>query len=263
MRSHLVSQFLLKRFARGGVVGVNSITTHEQRHERVRDIGYVELEEELIGGMERKWQKVESEAANALHKLDAGTLLDSSRNIFAIKRLMAMHFVRSEAFYLLMVSKREEYLDTVVRRLGMQFPAETERLLPVIRSEWMTMIDGSIPGILRDNISKVESFIDSQGIEIGVTPVGVSLILGDNPALTISKDGHLGILAGVPITEATGFSMPLGPKHLVALKTNALSRKYLQLSAEHVRNANEKQLAQAIRVYYSLPSASGSISGRT
>jgi hypothetical protein len=69
----------------------------------------------------------------------------------------------------------------------------------------------------------------------------------------MSDDGRMGVLNGVAITESKSFAMPVTPRHLITLKTDPKTTKYLDLTAKQVENANGKQIQHALFEYYSLP----------
>jgi len=256
MNSHLVSRTLLKRFANKGLVRVTSLVTGENELKKLRDIAYLKVSEELFYKLERKWGNIESSATTAFNALDQGTLLKSTSQKEAIKRLMTLHYVRSQAFVDIMVRDEPHYFQKLIQNVKADVPDKAnyiESNLPTIRHNWLVDLAKMIPGIFRTNSEKVENYVKSFDIEIGMAPKGVEFILGDNPALTVAEDGRIGIRSGVPINEGIGFAMPLGPRHIAALITHNPTVDYRELTSDEVEITNNKIKTQCIKEYYSSP----------
>lgn len=256
VKTHLVSQTLLKRFADKGLIRVTNLVTRKDELKGLRQIAYLNVHDKLFSKLERRWGNTESSATTAFDSLDQGTLLKKPSHKEAIKRLMILHYVRSQALMDVMGRDEPHYFQKFVKNVKGDLPDQTKYIdknLASIRSNWLTSIVKMIPGILKTNAKKVEDYVAQFDIEIGIAPDGAEFIIGDNPALTVSGDGRIGIRSGVPINEGIGFSMPLGPKHMVALIKHNSSVEYIKLTSTQVDNANNKAKSQCIKEYYSSP----------
>jgi hypothetical protein len=133
------------------------------------------------------------------------------------------------------------------------YPEHKELIEKQVKQDWPRLTIETLPTILSENIDKVEDFMTKHGLEIGLAPEGSSFTIGDSPAITMSDDGRMGVLNGVAITDSQSFAMPVTPRHLVTLKTNPKTTKYIELTAKQVENANGKQVQHALFEYYSKP----------
>ena len=229
MKSHLVSQTLLKRFTNKGLVRVTNLVTGKNELKKPRDIAYLKVYDELLSKLERKWGNIESRAVTAFGALDRGTLLKSTAHKENIKRFMILHYVRSQAFVDVMARDEPHYFQKFIQNVKSDLPDKADYItsnLPAIRNKWLKDLVKMTPEMFVTNSEKVENYVKNFDIEVGVVAERTEFILGDNPALTVAKDGRIGIRSGVPINESTGFAMPLGPRHLVALITHNPAVEY-------------------------------------
>ncbi len=256
MKAHLVSQVLLRRFTKNNQIKVNSLITNKNGLANPKRIGYIEVPEEIFSSVEHKYGYTETRAASAFPYLDDGTLLKHEKHKESIKKLMSLHFVRSQALMQLFSTSQEEQFKKLIEDAQRDHPDKADDIIksiPALKQKWQIDLIKKIPGMIKKNITKVEKYVNQFDIEIGVAPDDVNFILGDNPTINISEDGKIGVLAGVAITNSSSFLMPLSPKHLVALITKNNSSHYKPLSSKTVGNFNAKVLSQCLREYYTLP----------
>ncbi|MCH8821560.1 DUF4238 domain-containing protein [Patescibacteria group bacterium] len=256
VKTHLVSQTLLKRFADKGLIRVTNLVSGKDELKGLRQIAYLNVHDKLFSKLEKKWGNIESSATTAFDSLEQGTLLKIPSHKGSIKRFMTLHYVRSPAFVDIMARDEPDFFRKYIQNVKKESPDTTnyiEKNLPSIRSNWLAGLVKMVPGMLKTNAEKVEGYVNQFDIEIGIAPEGTEFILGDNPTLTVSKDGRIGIRSGVTINESIGFSMPLGPRHLAALIKRNSSVEYIQLNSKQVENANNKTKNQCIKEYYSSP----------
>ncbi len=256
MKSRLVSQTLLKRFANKGLVRVTNLVTGDNELKKPRDIAYLKVYDELLSKLERRWGNIESRASTAFGYLDQGTLLKYTPHKDNIKRFMILHYIRSQAFVDVMARDEPHYFEKLIQNVKSDFPDKADYIksnLPAIRHKWLKDLVKMTPKMFATNSKKVENYVKNFDIEVGIVAEGSEFILGDNPALTVAKDGRIGIRSGVPINESIGFSMPLGPKHMAALITRNPTDKYIELTSNEVEIANNKTKTQCIKEYYSSP----------
>lgn len=255
MHSHLISQVVLKRFTDK----TEQVTVHNKggavELKKPSEIAYVEIDKRIIAVLEKRWDMdIENHAEKTLNTLYSGGLLHVEKHMTTLKKLMGLHFVRSKPFLVLMDQFSKKYSQQVIDNLSAAYPFQKQLIQTRVEKDWGGVVAEVIPAVLEENISKVEKFMDRHGLEIGQAPDDTFFVIGDSPAITMMNDGRMGVLNGVPITEADSFAMPVTPHHLATLKTNPETKKYRQLTAKQVKNANAKQIQHSIEEYYSKPS---------
>lgn len=256
MRSHLISQVILKQFANPQnevlVHDVNNIATHL---EKTKDVAFREVDRNLIGDLEKKWDtEIESEVRQAIQSLENGDLLHSDKHMKTLKRVIALHYIRTQAhFAAKQIEAQEAYRQKIIDEVSVQYPDQKKLIEERVAIEWpITELKATI-GVFEKYIPKVEKFLDKHGLEVGVAPEGSEFIIGDVPVVTADGNGNFGMLNGVAITDARGVAMPLTPKYIVAIKTKPFAKKYRQLTKEQVEKANSRQALLTMEQYYSKP----------
>lgn len=249
MRTHLISQVVLKRFTNDEGL----VAQHEKKTGKVTllpptDIAFTDIDVKIIEQSERRWgADIENHAEKALNTLVNANVLLVPKHANTIKRLMALHYVRSFALLDLMAEAKQKYARQIIENVSSAYPSYRDLVKQKVAEDWPRTVVGSLPKIIGDNVAKVDKFMERHGLEIAHTPQSIKFVIGDIPAITITNKGKM----GVPITEADSFAMPLTPTHIVALKTDPESKEYFELTAEQVRAANSKQIQRALEIYYS------------
>lgn len=254
MKSHLISQVVLKQFANEQ----RKITVHTKGSaatelKAIDLVAHIDIDEALIKHLEDKWSHgVEDDAERAINGLKNNNLVMVEKHIVAVKNLMALHFIRSQVFHLVELNKH--MITNTFRQIkdaySIAYPQYAKSIEKVTKAEYTKAPHDIAVKVMEKYIPMVEAYIADPaiGFEIGEAPEGASLIIGDIP--TITTDGNKNF--GVPITEAKAFGMPLTPKYFVTLKKNPGTRKYKKMSVKQVENANNKQLMQVVKEYYSV-----------
>lgn len=258
MNSHLISKVVLKKFSVNNKVAVHDKSSDALIDLRVIDsIACIEQDADILGDLEKKWcNEIETHMPKIYNSLELGYLLDRPTHIKIIKRLLVLHFIRSSVFYKIYSEKTVQMVDEFTARVKAQAPEESKNQDEQIRSYGERELAIFLPVILQDQIAKIEEDIQPHGIEIGIASEGFEFVIGDNPVITATTDGKVGILNGVPFKSSIAFGMPLTPKHLVTLKSKDISNRYVTLSGTQVEAANRKQKIAATEVYLSRPKSS-------
>lgn len=253
--THLVSQVVLKQFVdENGKLSVFNKTRAETKLASTEEIAFVEIDRSIIEALETKWaHEVEHHASKTINILNNGDVLRYEKHIRMLKKILALHFVRSAVLFVLLTRSKTIYGQQIIEEVSAAYPEHRELVENMVKTEWPSLANTTIPEILTENIAKVEEFMENHGLEIGVAPEGSHFIIGDSPAITMTKDGRMGVMNGVPITECDSFAMPVTPSHLITLKTNPKTVEYLKLTSKEVDNANTKQMQHALFEYYSKP----------
>ncbi len=254
MKSHLLSQVVLRQFARNGLVSAYVPGTAKSTLKRPEEVAFINVDERIIGRLEQEWgQGVENDAGRAMRVLHDGGLLYQPKHLKTLKALIALHYVRSSVLVTLLNQAKATYGDLLESRLAGQFPAHSADIDHVLSTEWPDRVDGILIDILEENIRKVSEYLVNRDLEIGQAPASRQLIIGDVPVINIAGDGRTGIQAGVPINESTTIGMPLTPWHLVAITSDPKTGKYVALTPTQVDATNRKQRELAYCEYYCLP----------
>lgn len=252
MKSHLVSQVVLKQFANAK----REVTVHTRNSDltelkAIDLVAYMEMDEVLIKRLEQKWGTgVEADAEHAINGLKNNNLVLVEKHVTTVKNLMALHFIRSQIFHLVESHKQtiDETFDQIKEAYSAAYPQYAESIERCTKSEHTKAPHEIAVKVMEKYIPMVEAYISDKniGLEIGEAPNNAVFIIGDIPTITVDGDRNY----GVPITEAKAFAMPLTPKHFVALKKNPATHKYKKMTAQQVQNANNRQLIQMVNEYY-------------
>lgn len=255
MKTHLVSQVILKQFVNNeGKLRVFNKLREDDKLLTPLEIAYVEIDDSIIEALERKWtQEVETHAPKTINILNNGDVLRYEKHIRMLKKILALHFIRSASLFVFLARSKNIYAQQIIDEVAAVYPGHRRMIEQRVKAEWSDKANSMIPAILMENINKVEDYLENYGLEIGLAPAGTDFVISDNPAITMNNDGRMGIMNGVPITEADSFAMPITPRHLITLKSNPDTLDYLKLTSKQVENANGKQIQHALFEYYMKP----------
>lgn len=249
MRSHLISQVVLRQFANAdSQVMVHNLKTGRSELKDIYDTAYREVDSRLIEELELHWSSsTEDPAKRAINTLASANVLLVEKHIDVIKKLLSLHYMRAGIFLLVDDSAwMDKFYPESIDQILEHYPD----LKPKVAAMWQeTKLKAAIEAITV-NVTKAETLMGKYGFEIGQAPEGSEFILGDLPTLITDGEGNFGPQNGVPLTEARGFAMPLTPKHIVALKKDPTSKKYRVLTDKEVQNVNNKILQQTTNEYY-------------
>jgi hypothetical protein len=253
MRSHLISQVVLKQFAdEQRQIVVHTKDSEDTELKPIDSVAYLDIDEVLIEKLEQKWsQEIEAKADKAINNLKAGNVNYFEKHIDVIKSLFALHFIRTQVFPL--VEANKQVIDSKLAQARDEvialYPEHREVIERTYAEESKTAYIDTAIKIMEQYIPKVDEYISDPevGFEIGEAPDDSEFIIGDMPVITADRNSNFGI----PITEANHIAMPLTPKHIVALKKNPDTKKYRKMTAEQVATANSRQLGLMQEHYYS------------
>lgn len=257
MKSHLISQVVLKQFAdpKRQIV-VHTKCTNDTEIKPIGCVAYVNIDESLIRKLEEKWsQEIETKAEAAINNLRAGNINYVEKHIGIVKSLLALHFIRSQVFQLVQINKQviDSRLTQAKDGVLALFPDKKDVIDEAYTQHHATAYVDVAIKVLEKFIPKVDDYIKDStiGFEIGEAPDGSEFIIGDVPVITADGSGRFGALNGVPITEAKSVGMPLTPKYLITLKKHPKTKKYIKLTKQQVKNANDRQFYLMQNHYYS------------
>lgn len=256
INSHLVSQVLLKQFASKDDDGKWQTLVHDKNSgspelKRIDRVASREIERSVIEALEQEWSRdIEKGADKAINSIVNNNWTD--KHISTIKDLMALHFIRSQAFEL--VSSNADYITKTLEAKKNEviaiYPEYTDTINRVYKENLKTAPLEIVVGILKTYITKTKDYLADPviGLEVGQVSDGVEFVIGDVPVVTLNRAGNI-----TPITEANYVGMPITPKYLVTLRKNPDKRKPVVLTKQQVEKVNNHQRALALTHYFSIP----------
>jgi Protein of unknown function (DUF4238) len=272
-KQHVVSAVLLRQWeVDGKVVAVNRLN-RSKVHRSPKSIGFISdfVLADYSVAVEKVWSEVENKLSSAIAKVSDGTVFGDSEALEVLRRTMAMHVVRSKQSLrlsaewfdanssdspvndLIRTANDPDYLRALyLNRTGLhattptQLDAERRRFLEELKTEFA-------PGgrLFAEQMviqyERVFAYLEDYPVEIGLAEDG-ELVIGDNPAVTYdSKEGLAGILAGVSVTKADGFVLPLTPQVILSIGKSA---RYVKLTRPDTVWLNRLQVAVAQDTIY-------------
>jgi hypothetical protein len=275
---HVVSKALLKRFARrhkkSGLVVQSMDLWHPAaplKDRSPRECGKVQHFVRFASkSTEDLWWEVENLLPQALDAVHRDTFFDNPEAVSTILDTIALHFVRSRQTRVAHErSWARAYRDA---RLGMVQYADAiatkyqeETGLYLVGAEGRrTLIDRMFADIVgkvddgvlfrvrvEDLFRKVRGDLRSAGLEI-LRPERGEFLIGDTPALTLARDGRVGVLGGVPLGDAANVLLPLSPTCCAGLGP---AHRTHMVSKDVVDRINAIQVQAAYRHVYFRPSS--------
>jgi len=257
MKSHLVSQVILKEFTNeAGLLTINyKDESRLPEQKSTRETAFVEISSEYIERLERDWNKsIENDAKKTLRVLRNGDVLIYEKHTKILKKLMSLHFIRSQILMRLFNEMSLHHFNKIIDEAMPAFSGDRQSLEAMVKERLPDVLTKTLVTSLEDLMKKVDAHIEPYGLEIGVAPKDANFVLSDSPAMTMDREGNLGILQGVAILQATEFAMVMTPKHVITLKSGQQGIKYVYLTSVQVDNLNKKQIDHSLHEYYSVPS---------
>ncbi|MFB9746705.1 DUF4238 domain-containing protein [Leifsonia shinshuensis] len=271
---HVISKLVLKRFGenRNGDVRVATFNK-EHRHTRFRSVASVGYVEHFINhdpsASENAWGVIETQAARALDRIDAdpsetaGGAIGDDRDRDALKRLVALHFLRRQAtrnvFDLSYARRRKERLEEVSAD-PLRLNPIAERLIghrPRSRSEFDYVLrrfgehlDKAQERIFQDLLMDMvrRSAADLDQLELQIWRAGeYEFMIGDEGVVSLDADGQL---ADAQLLGNFVHLLPVGRKLLLGISS---APDIITLSGPGVRRINAFELHGAERFAYFHP----------
>lgn len=246
---HLVSRVLLKQFSDAKMqLGVIDINSRKKSSVAISEADSVSLHvvNEVFKPYEQIWNKSEKHFPNVMSKIEDGSIFSSPVHLKSLKRFIAAHYVRSNAFITQLGKRSHQSVLEIVGELS--DPAIT---FEVVSNDFLKTMYPQIPEMWKDNYQKVLSFIDSCYIEIGFSSKRRSFILSDTPVINwIKSTNRVGIDEGVGI-KADSVFLPISPKFIVSLtQVESNAGRYIKLSDKVVGAINKLSLRNAQKFCY-------------
>jgi Protein of unknown function (DUF4238) len=272
-KQHVVSAVLLRQWQTNGKVVAVNLLNRTKVHRSPKKIGFVQgfVAADFSVEIENVWSEVENKLPSAIASVADGTIFGDREALEVLRRTMAMHVVRSKQSLRLSAewfgsnesdspltdlrktANDPEYLrDRYLHRTGLHATAPTQ--LDAERRHFLEEITAEFaPGgrlfaeQMMIQYERVFAYLEDYPVEIGLAEDG-ELVIGDNPAVTYdSAKGLAGILAGVSVTEADGFVLPLTPTVNLSIGKSA---RYVKLTRSETVWLNNLQVALAEDAVY-------------
>lgn len=269
---HVVSRVLLARFT--DATGELRAVDLGERRDFVTGPSAVGAVSDFIShdrqGAEERWGAIETRAQSAFDAVDNGSALDSTETVELLKDLLALHWGRSHAIRIIYEQGIRKLLD------AQQIEMLSDDSLPEVFTELTGGLVAAGPGALEyaaekmrllvegefasgeffagrvlANVEKAKSKLVDYNLEICVTEEG-EFLLGDNPAATL-RGGHSGVgpLGGVPWEDADTLMLPLGPKHVLGVRSGAPA--WHSFSPDQANQLNRAQILGTVRHVFLKP----------
>lgn len=272
-KQHVVSAVLLRQWQTDGKVVAVNLRRRTMVHRSAKRNGFVPdyVLADYSVAVENVWSEVETKLPLAIARVTDGTVFGDRESLEVLRRTMAMHVVRSKQSLrlsanwfdanssdgplteLMRMANDPEYLRALyLDRTGLH--ATTPAQLDVERRVFLEEIKTDFaPGgrqfaeQMVIQYERVCAYLEDYPVEIGLAEDG-ELVIGDNPAVTYeSANGLAGILAGVSVTKADGFVLPLTPRVILSIGKSA---RYVKLSRSDTIWLNNLQVAVAEDTVY-------------
>ncbi len=280
---HVITKLLMKRFASADNKIESISVVHPLAKSRLlgpkaagKVVDFVPF---ASASMEKVWSEVEQRLPQALALCDRDALYDDPAAVATIRDAIALHLARSRQTRLVHVqgyrltraafraSTPDSLLDALfLSRHGLHVPPGYSAMREMAFDELVQDTDENFSSgaLLRARIQMI--FEDVQAwfakphreIEIIKAAEG-SFLIGDVPALTLGRNGEIGVLGGAPIGDAYTIIMPISPQRVLAIgpkpevtavpkaRVDQLNRYQVLGAIEHVFAHPDSRLAQFVR----------------
>lgn len=258
MGQHTVSKFLLKRFADKGDVAVfDRRDGRRQRRSFGSGIFETTFDAHDPTRSEAMWGSVETQAGITIRRLESGLPLKSDDGQ-TLRDLMAVHWARSRAIMTARDAITEGIVEDSKRKtlearphLLVQAYLTEVGLIPTTKDqlEWINdLVHGRVVAAGADqwhsernvvNLDEARKMFARSAIQVGFTPPGSELVIGDAPVLVMKEgDPGVGPHHGVALGDASQIVMPITPRILLALGPTA---SVVTMTPDVVRWYNDRQ----------------------
>lgn len=258
--SHFVTKSLLKRFTYNKKILVHNKLYSNISYKDPEQISYIQFPSAVINKHETMWSQIEARMTNIFRLVDNGQVLESEEHKKIIKEFIALHFVRSMHVLALIGRDEKKYYNQIFENVIRENPdkeEEIKNLIPAQRKIWIYKLRTEfLTNFFENNLERVQKFVRDQDIEIGEVFGNFELILSDSPIINLGDENKHSILEGASLEKSTTFIMPLGPRHLVGLKSKNASKEYIHVLTNSVERINSFSFKQSISYFYSNPATS-------
>lgn len=237
MNSHFVSKVILKNFANPDKkIKVFDKQSGLFSFENIQDVCNLELCDDLFSEAERKWdQRIETKIGNLLikYKGDFLRIWSDESNHPALRRLLALHFVRSFVF----ITKLQDTLEVSTRELVESVPIH---LCEIVAKQFINNVATSTPEMMNDLYNKTKSELDKFQVEIAEASAGENFVIGDAPILNNRR----------AVLDSEFFAMPVTPKFMISMTRE---KRFLKLSTKATRKIKRMSKRESINYWLCLP----------
>lgn len=237
MNSHFVSKVVLKNFADSNKkIKVFDKNTGKFYLESIEYIGNLELSDDLFSEEEKKWNRtIENRIGNLLSKFDGDFLKiwEDQSSHPVLKRLLALHFIRSFFF----ITKIQDNLEEKVEELLVNVPPEFHE---AVAKEFIHNVAESTPKMMEDLYKKTKSELDKHEIEIVEASKKENFVIGDAPILNDRK----------AVLDSEFFMMPVSPRYVIGM---GKEKRSWHLSTKDTRKVKRKVKRDSLNYWMCMP----------
>jgi hypothetical protein len=258
--SHFITKTLLRRFTSNKQLEVHHKDYNNVSYRNPEQISYIQFPSEIINKHEAIWSQIERRMAGIFHMLDNGQILENETNKNVIKEFIALHFVRSMHVIALIGRNEPKYFQQILDNIKLENPEienELNESIPSQREHFAYLLKYKfLPTFFESNFNRVMEYVLDQDIEIAEVLGKYELILSDSPIINLDDQNNQSILEGVALLKSTTLIMPLGPRHIVALKSKNAQKEYIPLLTNSVNKINSFSVKQSVNYFYCNPTTS-------
>lgn len=276
---HVVSRVLLKQFSElntdGGheILACNLQFCRGARRYGLKQCGKIKNWMPVAShSIESLWSRLETHYPRAIEAVENGTVFQDGESQDTIKRIMALHYVRSphlrNAASVAVAESRktlkENWLRTR-RAFLVEYYTELNGISPTTDCDIASACDQLIDKIntldvelvfrvkAEENFNRIQEVLSTARLQIVTPPRGREFLISDAPACS-TRDGtsRIGLQEGIGLYSATQFSMPLSPRFSASLSP-ALTPGYQELSGRRSDRLNTNQIRNAYTYIYGRP----------
>lgn len=280
---HVVSAVLLRRWTENRRLLVYDMRYDSVRLRSPRAEGYITgLIRVGAAEFEAKWAAIEQRIPPVFSAVDNGVIFDNATLVGHLKDFIALHFSRSRTMREVHRRSMERAIEKLIQdgddlrhpdrldelfllRYGLHSAgpegrmAAYEAALREVRSQ-IEEGSGFFGERIDANFERIREDVNRWGIQIGVAADGAEFVISDDPVQTIdSATGRVGVLSGVPVSQADALVLPLGPRHIIsASKTD----EYFSVPKHGVTKLNSAQFVAAHEKVFCRPGSGLEASAR-
>jgi hypothetical protein len=271
-KQHLISQALLRAWVdpATGQLSCYDVRYRKSSARTTAQVGYVAdfiKDDAAAIAAEQRWAEIENEIPGTLGAVLAGEGLVTDEVGASIRRMIALHWARSETALGADELMRDQAIAATKRRMveelrpqmAVDFYRE-RKIYPVgdgalqYHAEHSlnldeAQLDRMFAERVHENYDQALALLQPHAIEIIEAPEGSEFVLSDIVSLTLSKDkAYGGPLRGIRWDEATTIMLPLGPHHLATMGPKPIRTT---LEPGQVEQTNRAQVWSSVkRVMY-------------
>lgn len=241
---HLVSRVLLRQFCdSSGRLFKCNLLTKKCKPVYPEMVCYEQADTSVFKSLDEKWQTTELDIPKAIEAVRDKSLVNSKESQLLLKRLIAIHYVRSRAA----VSLFSEKFNQGINEFIAEHPDENEASL---RARWASKTPKVFRNFCEKTYREVASWMRDKHLEI-ITLSEPSFFLGDNPVINMNRNG-VGVYSGVGLKNCECLYMPVSPTQCVSI-TSRQNAVYQSVNSRQLSFLNTMTIKNSLHQFFKYP----------